>query len=104
MPDNGTLQAVGHRVAILRNERKLTQKQLAKMIGVEERTLSRWETGASAGIFDGDQLECTARALEVDPAQITGPPADPPPSEVRDELRRLGRKVDRLAAAVRDLR
>lgn len=36
----------------LRNEKGLTQEQLAEMLGVTNRSISRWETGATMPDFD----------------------------------------------------
>lgn len=36
----------------LRNEKGLTQEQLAEMLGVTNRSISRWETGATMPEFD----------------------------------------------------
>ena len=38
---------VGKFLQSLRKEKGLTQEQLAEMVGVAQRTVSRWETGVS---------------------------------------------------------
>jgi transcriptional regulator with XRE-family HTH domain len=65
---------VGQRLKELRDERKLSQESLAGLIGVRARTISRWETGATSGLYDDNNLERVAKALRVKPEQIVGPP------------------------------
>ncbi|MBP3206531.1 MAG: helix-turn-helix domain-containing protein [Lachnospiraceae bacterium] len=38
---------IGQFIAQRRKERNMTQKQLAEEIGVSDKTISKWETGAS---------------------------------------------------------
>lgn len=38
---------IGEKIAKLRKEKGLTQSQLAEMISVSNKTISRWETGVS---------------------------------------------------------
>ena len=38
---------IGKFIASLRKEKKLTQEQLAEILGVNNRSVSRWETGVS---------------------------------------------------------
>ena len=40
-------QKIGQFLKSLRKDRQLTQAQLAELLGVSNRTVSRWETGAS---------------------------------------------------------
>ena len=40
-------QKTGKYLKSLRNEKKLTQEQLAQVFNVSSRTISRWETGAN---------------------------------------------------------
>ena len=40
-------QKVGHHLAEKRKEKALTQAQLAEMLGVSDRSVSRWENGVS---------------------------------------------------------
>lgn len=40
-------QKIGHFLKELRNEKKLTQAELAEMLGVTNRSISRWENGVS---------------------------------------------------------
>jgi transcriptional regulator with XRE-family HTH domain len=83
--------SVGKRLKRLRESRGLTQDQLADLIGVKERTVSRWETGASRGLYDDDVLEQLAAALKIQPEDIIGPRAVPPA-----ELHDLRAQLDRI--------
>ncbi len=38
---------IGHFIAELRNEKRMTQKELAEIIGVSDKTISKWECGKS---------------------------------------------------------
>ncbi len=43
---------IGSFLKMLRNERKLTQEQLAEVVNVSRRTVSRWETGSNMPDLD----------------------------------------------------
>lgn len=45
-------QKIGTFLKELRNEKSLTQEQLAEKLGVSRRTVSRWETGSNMPDFD----------------------------------------------------
>lgn len=45
-------QKVGRFLRALRNERKVTQAELAEMLGVSNRSVSRWENGTTMPDFD----------------------------------------------------
>lgn len=57
-------QKIGTFLKELRNEKKLTQDQLAEKLGVSRRTVSRWETGSN--MPDLDILIEMADYYEVD--------------------------------------
>jgi transcriptional regulator with XRE-family HTH domain len=48
MTDQPPLNGVGSRIRAAREDAKLTQLELALMIGVRERTVVRWEQGHNA--------------------------------------------------------
>ena len=48
LSDEAILKELGQRIAHLRNERNLTQAELAKEAGVSKRTVERLETGTVA--------------------------------------------------------
>lgn len=90
--------SVGKRLKQLRERRGFTQDQLADMVGVKERTVSRWETGASRGLYDDDVLDEIAKALGCEPEDIIGPRAVPPA-----ELHDLKQQLDRIEANQRKI-
>lgn len=53
-----------------RQERELTQKDVADAVGVSEGTVSRWESG-KIGNMRRDKIEALAKVLDVDPTIIT---------------------------------
>ena len=59
---------VGEHIAVLRKERGLTQLELAKLIHVTDKAVSRWERGV--GLPDIQTIEPLAAALEVDVLEI----------------------------------
>lgn len=94
--------SVGKRLKRLREGRGLTQDQLADLIGVKDRTVSRWETGASKGLYDDDILDKIAAALHCDPEDIIGPRAVPPAElhDLRTQLENVDAKLDTIIAAL----
>ena len=61
---------VGERIAELRSENKLTQKQLAEQIHVTDKAVSKWERGLNYP--DLNILEPLASALGTTPAELLG--------------------------------
>lgn len=57
-------QKIGTFLKELRNEKNLTQEQLAEILGVSRRTVSRWETGSN--LPDLDDLIEMADYYDVD--------------------------------------
>ena len=53
----------GQTIQMLREKRGLTQKQLAELLFVSDKTISKWETGK--GLPDITLLEPLAQALHV---------------------------------------
>lgn len=73
-----------------RNEKGLTLKQVAELVGVSESTVSRWESGDIANMTR-EKIVKLANALNVSPALIMGweteePPAGTDGSEAKREL------------------
>lgn len=58
--------SIGQRIALLRKEKGMTQIKLASLIGITNKTLSQWETGAEGRVPDIDYIGKLADALEVD--------------------------------------
>lgn len=58
----------GKTIKELREKRKMTQKELSEMIGVSDKTVSKWETGK--GLPDIGIIEELAKALGVSVAEL----------------------------------
>lgn len=67
---------VGKRIAGLRKERNMTQKQLADLLNVTDRAVSRWERGVGAP--DISLLTPLATALNITTDELLG---SPPPAK-----------------------
>lgn len=61
-------QKIGQFLKKMRNEKKLTQAELAEMLGVTNRSISRWENGATMPDFD--LLIELAKYYEVEVGEI----------------------------------
>ena len=59
---------IGSRIRRYREERGLSQKQLAEMIGVKNSRVSNWEQGLNRP--DADILAALCRALQVSPSEL----------------------------------
>lgn len=40
-------EKIGKFIALMRKEQNLTQKQLAELLGITDKSISKWETGGS---------------------------------------------------------
>ena len=58
-----TATEFGRKMAGLRNEKKMTQAELAEMLGVSTQAVSKWETGG--GFPDVQTIPDIARALDT---------------------------------------
>lgn len=72
-----------------RLERKYTQRELADMLGVSPKTVSKWETGG--GVPDTLQLVPLVGALSVSLDKLLLDPAPPPPQDWKDVFSRVTR-------------
>ena len=59
---------IGKRIRKYREDRKLSQKDLADMIGVSNSRISNWEKGINRP--DADMLADLGRALKVSPSEL----------------------------------
>ena len=59
---------IGSRIRKYREERGLSQKQLAELIGVKNNRVSNWEQGLNRP--DADILATLCRALQVSPSEL----------------------------------
>jgi len=62
---------IGSRIKSAREAKGFTLEELARRLGMNRSTLSRYETGAIAGI-PSDSIERIADALDVTPAYLMG--------------------------------
>lgn len=61
---------IGAFLKLTRQEKDLTQKEVADAVGVSEGTVSRWESG-KIGNMRRDKIEALAKVLDIDPTIIT---------------------------------
>lgn len=61
-------EKIGNFIAALRKEKKLTQEQVAEKLGVNSRSISRWETGIC--MPDYALLPSLAKELEINVAEL----------------------------------
>lgn len=59
---------IGNRIRKYREERNLSQKQLAALIGVSNSRLSNWEQGVNRP--DADILAVLCRTLQISPSEL----------------------------------
>ena len=59
---------IGSRIRRYREERCLSQKQLAELIGVKNNRVSNWEQGLNRP--DADILAALCRAIQVSPSEL----------------------------------
>lgn len=57
----------------LRRARRLTQKQLAELAGIEQATISKIESGTDYN-YTRDTIQRLSAALDVEPAELFGLP------------------------------
>ena len=56
-------EKIGKFIALMRKEQNLTQKQLAEMLGITDKSISKWETGK--GYPDISLLEPIAKVFGI---------------------------------------
>jgi len=64
------MESIADRISLRRKELGLTQKQLAEMLHVSDKTVSRWETGKQ--VPDALTMQDIARALDMSVAELYG--------------------------------
>lgn len=96
---------LGRNLRSIRKERRLTQQQLADLLDVQQRVVSRWETGVATPHLN--HIVQLAEVLEVglDRLVFGDDPDQPEPSfEIRNRrLKELCRQVDELDQADQDV-
>lgn len=58
-------QKIGNFISICRKEKNLTQSQLAEMVGVSDKSVSRWENGKTMMDMSLYEPLCNALGIEV---------------------------------------
>lgn len=58
----------GNTIRVLREKKQITQKELAQILGVSDKTISKWET--AKGYPDISLLEPLAAALDISVAEL----------------------------------
>lgn len=86
---------IGSRIRKYREDRGLSQKQLAKLIGVSNSRVSNWEQGLNRP--DADIIADICRALQVSPSDLLDVRLSP------DELNDQERKVIKAYRTKTDL-
>lgn len=85
---------VGSRIRALREQKGLTQAQLGELVGVREKTVSRWENGRH--VIYTSNAKRLAVALDVDTYEILGEPPAPLGLDDSARLERVEAKLDAL--------
>ncbi len=80
-PEEG--KTFGDRIRKLRQERNLTQLQLAEFVGVTQTSVAAWETG-KRGIPKGTNLLKLAEALGFDAGELIGEARDSPKGSIEE--------------------
>ena len=76
---------IGEKIALYRKQKDLTQEQLGEMLGFSNRTISKWESGASLpGV---DALPGIADALDVSLDELFGVDTKPRENEIADIIK-----------------
>jgi transcriptional regulator with XRE-family HTH domain len=99
-----TMAELGENLARIRKARRLTQLQLADLVDVQPRLISRWETGESKPQLD--HLVRLAEVLEVSLDELVKGDGAGPPSGFdvgNKRLKELCRQVDRLPEEDQDV-
>lgn len=96
---------LGRHLREIRKERRLTQQQLAELLDVQQRVISRWETGVAKPHLN--HIVQVAKVLEVSLDKLVFGDEDeaPEPSfEIRNRrLKELCKQVDDLDQADQDV-
>lgn len=89
------------RIKKRRLELGLTLEDVAKIVGVSNATISRWESGAIEN-QRRDKVELLAKALRVTPGELMGWEADSPVNKDEAEREEFLRLYEQAPAWLRD--
>lgn len=84
-----------------RLELKMTLKDVADVVGVEESTIRKWELGIISNM-KRDKIELLAKALKVSPLDIMGIQKDTP-TEIVSNFRLDTKELDKMNLSDKDL-
>ena len=80
---------IGSKIKSARLEKKLTQEQVAELLGVSRQTISNWENGLS--VPDSSMLIILANELDTTVSELLGEPVAEPTT---DDLKILSEKLE----------
>ena len=79
----------GNTIRVLREKKQITQKELAQILGVCDKTISKWENGLS--VPDSDMLIAISEALETSVSTLLGETAAVPEA---GDLKAISEKLE----------
>lgn len=97
MEGEGSEIEIGARIREARMMRGWTHEELARRMGVNWRSVQRWQKGRLPRV---ETLRRLAEVLEVPPSYFLGESAPASLSELRERLAELAVRVERLASVV----
>lgn len=100
MEGGGSEIEIGARIREARLMRGWTHEELARRMGVNWRSVQRWQKGRLPRV---ETLRRLAEVLEVPPSYFLGESGPATLSELRERLAELSVRVERLAAVVSSL-
>lgn len=74
----------GEKLKTARNAKRMTQKQLAEIVGVKHNSVCDWEKGKTTP--DPDMIELLCGALEITPTYLVGSKSDDEYSKIIGKL------------------
>ena len=90
---------IGERIKALRNEKKMTLEEVAKMIGTSRQTIQRYESGEISNI-PSDKIEKLAMTLRTTPAELMGWEIE---SQTREEVNYISEDRQMVINAISEL-
>ena len=86
------VQQIGRRIRAVRLHRLITQVELARALGIERTTLTKYERGSRS--MTVEMLVQIARVLQVAPSVLLDDTLPVESEEVREIMRRLAQRPD----------
>ena len=97
MSEGTDAAAIGRRIREARIARGWTHEELARRMGVNWRTVQRWQTGRPPRV---ETLHRLADVLDVPRSTLLGADEGATLSELREQLTQLSERLDRLTDAL----